>query len=230
MQPTVHQLLLDAVRVGIRLVDLVHRNDDRNTGRLCVVNRFNRLRHHPVVGGDNENDNVCYLRPARPHARKRFMARSVDKDDLFAIDFNLISTDVLRNAARFAFGDSRRTDRVEQRRLTVVYVTHDRNHRSTRNQISRVLGQLDFKALLFFVGNVARARPELAGHRLGQLKVQRLVDRRENLLLDELLDHQIRLDAKLICELLNSQTLGNSNVFVNRRQRDFRLPGVTSLE
>jgi hypothetical protein len=45
-----HQFLLDAVRVGFGLVDLVDRHHDRHTGRLGVRNGFLGLRHHAVVG------------------------------------------------------------------------------------------------------------------------------------------------------------------------------------
>ena len=44
------ELLLDALRLRIRLVDLVDRDDDRHLGRARVIDRFERLRHDAVIG------------------------------------------------------------------------------------------------------------------------------------------------------------------------------------
>jgi len=44
-----------------------------------VIDRFLRLWHHPVVGGDHENDDVGRLSPARPHRREGFVARGVEE-------------------------------------------------------------------------------------------------------------------------------------------------------
>ncbi len=57
-QPEVRQLALDALGIRVRLVDLVHRDDDRHVGRLRVVDRFPRLRHDAVVGRDDQDDDV----------------------------------------------------------------------------------------------------------------------------------------------------------------------------
>ena len=48
-------------------------------------------------------------------------------------DHHAVCTDVLRDSAGLAFGDIRRTDRVEQRGLTVIDVAHDRDDRCTRS-------------------------------------------------------------------------------------------------
>ena len=54
----VRQLPLDRFGIRTRLVDLVDRDDDRHVGGARVIDRFLRLRHHTVVGGDDENDDV----------------------------------------------------------------------------------------------------------------------------------------------------------------------------
>src|SRR5437764_1103297 len=58
-----HDALLDklgahAVRVGLRLVDLVDRHHDGHAGRPRVVQRLDGLRHHAVVGGDHQDHDV----------------------------------------------------------------------------------------------------------------------------------------------------------------------------
>ena len=83
-QAAIGKLLLHAVRIGLRLVDLVYGHDDRNLGRLGVIDRFKRLRHHAVVGGNHDHHDVRHLGAASAHARKRFVTRRVEEDDLAA--------------------------------------------------------------------------------------------------------------------------------------------------
>ncbi len=111
-QSAIAQLLLHAIRLRVGLVDLVDRNDDRHTRRLGVIDCFERLRHHPIVGGDNDDDNVGHLGAARTHAGERFVAGSIEEDDLaaggrrtFLGEPHLVCADVLGDASGFARGD-----------------------------------------------------------------------------------------------------------------------------
>ena len=127
------ELALDVVGIGARLVDLVDRHDDRHVGRLGVVDRFARLRHDAVVGRDDEDDDVGDLGAAGAHQGERFVAGRVEEDDAAAVaDVDVIRADVLRDAAGFALGDLGLADGVEQRRLAVVDVAHDRDDRRAR--------------------------------------------------------------------------------------------------
>ena len=95
-----------------------------------MIDRFSRLRHDAVIGGDDEHDHVGDLRAARAHQRERFVARRVEEDDAAAVaDVDVIRADVLRDAAGFALGDLRFANRVEQRRLAVIDVAHHGDHR-----------------------------------------------------------------------------------------------------
>jgi hypothetical protein len=73
------QFLLDALGIGFGLVDLVHRDDDRHAGRLGMVNRLARLRHHAVVSRNDQNDEVGGLGAAGTHRRKRFVTRRIEE-------------------------------------------------------------------------------------------------------------------------------------------------------
>ena len=129
------QLLLHLARVRLRQIDLVDRDDQRHAGVLGVRDRLDRLRHDRVVRGDDEHDDVRHLRAARTHGRERFVARRVEERDVLAArQRHVVRADVLRDAARFARDDVRLADVVEQRRLTVVDVTHDRDDRRTRRR------------------------------------------------------------------------------------------------
>ncbi len=47
-----------AIRVGIALVDLVDRDDDRHVGRARVLDRLDGLRHDAVVGRHHQHHDV----------------------------------------------------------------------------------------------------------------------------------------------------------------------------
>ena len=125
------QFLLDPVRIGIGLVDLVHRHDDRHAGSLGVVDRLDRLRHHAVVGCHHQDDDVGGLGAARTHRGERLVARRVEEGDDAARGLDVVRADVLGDAAGLAGGDLGAPDVVEQRRLAVVDVAHHRHHRRT---------------------------------------------------------------------------------------------------
>src|SRR5262245_10251422 len=119
-QPAVGQFFLHAVGVGVRFIDLVDRDDYRDLGRFRVVNRLDRLRHHPVVCGDHQHDDVSDAGAARAHHREGFVTGRVEKDHAAHLGrivrirhVDRISPDVLRNPARLAFGHARLADGVE---------------------------------------------------------------------------------------------------------------------
>ncbi len=83
-QAAIGELLLHAIGIGLGLVDLVHGDDDGNIGGLGVIDGFEGLRHHAVVGGNHDHHDVGHLGAARAHAGKRFVARRIEEDDLAA--------------------------------------------------------------------------------------------------------------------------------------------------
>ena len=95
-------------------------------GRLGVADRLDRLRHHAVVGRDHEDAmSVTWAPRARmavnaswPGVSMNVIASPLCVDDV-------VGADVLRDAAGLAGDDVGLADRVEQRRLAVVDVTHD---------------------------------------------------------------------------------------------------------
>ena len=103
-------------------------DDDRNFGRLGVVDGFHGLRHHAVVGRHHQHYDIGDLGAAGTHAGERFVARRVDEDDLPAVLFDVIRADVLRDAAGFPTGHVGRANRVQQRGLSVIDVAHDGDH------------------------------------------------------------------------------------------------------
>ena len=80
-QAVLGQLTAHLGRVGVFLVDLVDRHHDRDAGRLGVVERLDGLRHHAVVGRDDEDRDVGDLRTTSTHGGERLVARGVDEGD-----------------------------------------------------------------------------------------------------------------------------------------------------
>ena len=116
-------------------VHLVHGDDDRHLGRARMGDRLLRLRHDAVVGGHDEHGDVRDLRAAGTHGGERLVTRRVEEGDAPPVDLGLVRADVLRDPSCLGLDHRRLADRVEQRRLPVVDVTHDRDHRRPRREI-----------------------------------------------------------------------------------------------
>ena len=167
-----------AARIGLRLVDLVDRDDHRNLGGLGVIDRLDRLRHDAVIGRNDEHDDVRHLGAAGAHRREGFVAGRVDERDLVAVRrHDLIGADVLRDAAGLAGHDVRRADRIEQRCLAVVDVAHDRHDRSAEFQ-SRIVDVLVSDKADFDVSfrNALRRMAEFLNDELGGIGIDDVSD------------------------------------------------------
>ena len=161
-----------------------------------MIDCLKRLRHNPVVGGNNQNHNIRHLRTAGAHAGERLVTRRIDEDDLAIVLLDVVRADVLRNAAGFPSGHVGLTDCVKQRSLSVIDVAHDRDHGRAADEIGGFLGLFDILRALLFVADLVRRRTELARQLLGEFDVESLIDRRENLLrFDQLFDHEVGFDA-----------------------------------
>src|SRR5437773_1456813 len=95
-----HQLLLDLFLVRLVLVDLVDRHDDGNFGRLGVMDRLDRLRHHAVVRRNHQHDDVGHFCTACAHRRKGLVARRIKEGDHAARGLDMVGADMLGDAAR----------------------------------------------------------------------------------------------------------------------------------
>src|SRR5690349_1968529 len=89
--------------------------------------RFSRLRHHTVVCGYHEHNDVGGLRTTRTHLGKCGMARRIEERDASVRRLYGVRTDVLGNSARFTADHVGLTHGVKQTGLAMVNVTHHRN-------------------------------------------------------------------------------------------------------
>ena len=136
------RLVIDAVDVDARQIDLVERDDDRHFGGLGVADGFFGLRHDAVVGRHDQHGDVGHVRTASPHLGERFVARRIDERNSAAVLLDGVGANVLRDAAAFAADDVDADDAIQQRRLAVVDVAQEGDDRRTRHQRRRIIGLL----------------------------------------------------------------------------------------
>ncbi len=196
-QPALGELLEHPLGVGVVPVDLVDGHDDRHLGRLGVVDGLDRLGHDAVVGRHHQDHDVGDLRTPGPHGREGGVARRVDERDGMALPVDLVGADVLGDAARLAGHDVGRADLVEQQRLAVVDVTHDRDDRRARPLVGLVLlflvlevaGQ-QLRFLLLARVDQAHVGADLGGEELDHVVAQRL-GRHHHLALEQQEAHDV---------------------------------------
>ncbi len=187
------------LQIGTRLIDLVDRHHKRQLRRFDDVDRFTRLRTHTVICRNHQNRDVCHLRTTGAHHRKCFMTWRINKRQQLSIFRNLIGTDVLRNTTCFRVDHTRCTDRVQNKRLSVVDVTHDDDDWWTRCKLlTRV------RLFLFHLGHAVRSqcidrfvfrcfrlgdKPKIFRHDRCRFVVDAFVERCQNSGLHQLLHH-----------------------------------------
>ena len=205
------QLLHDVFRISAFLIDFVDSDDDGDASRFGMVNRFDGLRHDTVVSCDDEDSNICDLGTAGTHGRESFVTRCIHEGDLLALIADLISPDMLRNAAGFVAGDIGLADSVEEARLAVVDVAHDGDDRRTSLEgFRRINDFFDFRRIFrrcFFRDSDA----EFIGNKGRRLKIQFLVDCRHDAAHEKLLHDFAYITAQAFCKVLDDDRFRQFN-------------------
>jgi hypothetical protein len=142
-----------------------------------VRDRFDGLRHHLVIGRNHQHDDVGDLRTASTHGGEGFVTGRVEESDCLATgERDVVRADVLRDTAGFTSDHVGLADVVEQRRLAVVNVTHDRDDRRTRHEVLSGINNL----VRFFLDSVFLflhcLEAELARDQFNLVEVEALVD------------------------------------------------------
>jgi hypothetical protein len=194
-----------------------------------VVDRFACLRHDAVVSRDDENDDVGHTSAAGAHQRERFVAGRVEKHNPPAVDVGRIGADVLRDAARLALGDLGHPNRVEQRRLAVIDVAHDRDDRRALHQISRVdLTGLHLGELFLEAANQHLCAEAARDHRC-RLAIERGVDGHHHPAIHQLLEDVLCLDLQLVRQVLDGHAFGQGDELGDGRRRFLRHRHVRTI-
>src|ERR1700692_822950 len=100
-----------------------------------MVDGFESRRHYAGVCRDHQNNNVGRFRSTGTHSSESFVAWSVKENNFPPIsrrflidDTNFVGAYMLRDAAGFSPAHIRDSNRIEQRGLAVIDVSHDRKH------------------------------------------------------------------------------------------------------
>ncbi len=229
-QAAIGELLLHALGQRARFVNFVDCNNDRHFGGVGVVNGFDGLRHHAVVGGDDQHDNVRGFGAARTHAGEGFVAGRIEEHDLtpvggrvFIENRNFVGTDVLGDSAGFATGNVGGADGIEQRGFAVIDVAHDGDHGRTRQAFgggaffAGVAGGDVFRVLLFEGDDVGFSAEE-ARHLRCQVGFKGLVDGREHAFREQTRDQILSADFKLLGEIFYADAFGNGDGASDRQR------------
>ena len=207
------QALADLLGIGLGLVHFVDRHDHRHARRMGVMDRLDRLRHDPVVGGDHQHDDIGDVRTTCAHLAERLVARSIEEgDQLAALGLDLVGTDMLGDPAGLAADHIGPAQRVEHAGLAVIDMAHDRDHRGPR--LER-LGRID---VVRGVDIDVAFRDALDGvakfldQQLGGVLVDRLVDGDHHPQLEQRLDQVCALFRHAVGEFLDGDALGHHDV------------------
>ncbi len=154
-----------------------------------MIDRFNRLRHHGVVSRHYQNGDVGCLGAAGTHRGESRVARGIDEGDQLTVFLNLVSTDVLGDATGFTRNHIGVADRVEQRGLAVVDVTHDGDNRRPRYHFAVFV--LDIENAKFDVGfrYATDSVAEFAGDDFSQIGINDVAGLHHLAFLHQVLDH-----------------------------------------
>ena len=194
------QFPFDAFRIGVRLVDFINCDDNRDIGSFGVIDGFNRLGHDTVIGGDNQNYNIGHFGAPGPHGGKRLVTRGVKKSYFTVIGGDEIGTDVLGNAAGFRLGHVGFTNNIEQGGFTVIDMSHDGNHRWASLQFFRSVRFL-FQYFFFLECGAFNFIIKFCRNQNGSVIINALVDRCHDTHAHESLDYFTGFNAHSFCQL-----------------------------
>lgn len=177
-----------------------------------MMDGLDGLRHDTIICRDDQDGDIRDLRAAGTHGRESFMTRRIEENDLLAFAVDLISTDVLRDAAGLVRLHVRVADAVKQRRLAVVDMPHDRDDRRAELQGFWIILDLrDFRRI--DIGRQFFARhTEFRSHERSRIKIDFLIDCCHDAHHEELLDDFCRRIAHLRSKILDGDRLRQLDV------------------
>src|SRR5712691_5515039 len=229
-QAVFRQLPFRALQLRFRLVDLVDRHDDRHLRGSRVVDRFLRLRHDAIIGRHHQHYDIGNLRASRAHPCKRLVARRIHEHHRAIIDDHLVSADVLGDPARFARGNIRFANGVQQTRLAVIDVAHYCHHRRPRLQTFLGLFLRNLEHHLLFERDHAHYSAKRFGKCRGGRHIQRLVDAGKHAAVEQVLQDVLGAHIQLFGQFANRDAFRNRHVArrTRLRRRDDRGRGAAA--
>ena len=134
-KPMLLQLALHAHQIRAGQIDFIDRHHDLHLRGAGVVHRLDGGGHDPVVGRDDQDDDVGDVGAARAHGGERLVARGIEEGEGMIAALDRVGAHVLGDAAGLARRDAGLADGIEQRGLAVIDMTHEGNDGRTRLQL-----------------------------------------------------------------------------------------------
>ncbi len=130
----------------------------------------------------------------------------------------MVGADGLGDPARLVVDHVRLSDRVQERRLAVIHVTHDGYNRRPGLQIlRRILGSL--QGLVTLILRRLHLVAKIGGDQRGGIAIDRLVDGHHEAQADQLVDHLGRLDAHPLGHFSDTDHLVHADPPLDRLRR-----------
>ena len=209
------ETLLNLVGIGAGLVNLVDGHDERHICGLRMIDGFDGLGHHAVVCRHHQDGDVGDFGASGAHLGEGFVTRCIQENHLahkagvLVLYVHVVGADVLGDATGFARGHLGFADGIQQRGLAVVHVTHDGDHRRAGQLLTlHFVVFLGTDLHVFFEGDDVGQVAELARDFLGQFRIKRLVDGRENAPVEQLCHHILGGAIALFGKLLHGHAFG----------------------
>ncbi|CDE06521.1 putative uncharacterized protein [Prevotella sp. CAG:485] len=178
-----------------------------------MVDGLHGLWHDGVVGRYYDDSQVGNLSAAGTHGGEGLVARGVEEGDVAVVfELDAVSAYVLCDASGLTGYDVGLADVVEQRRLAVVYVTHDGNDGRTGHQVF---------GFVFFGGDgfahvgadVFGGEAELLGHNVDGFGVEALVDAHHDAQVHAGCDDGVHGDVHHLSQVVGRNELGEFQHF-----------------
>ena len=192
-----------------------------------MLNRFLGLRHHAVIGGHHQDNDIRGIGAARTHGGKRGVTGGIKESNFAARGFHTISADMLGNATRFAGYHFGIADIVEQRGFAVINVTHDGHHRRAAGHIHDIafrFGHHLLFQLIFLEQDIGV--PQFFGDQRRGFLIEQLVDGHHRAHLHHHFDQIAGLDAHFLRQIAHGNRFGNTHFTRHRRYRLLELAAL----
>ena len=188
-----------------------------------MVDGFHGLIHDPIIRRDNEDNNICHLRPPGPHGRESFVTRCIQKDNIAIFDMNMIGADSLGNPSGLTIDNIGLPNGVQKGCFAMIHMSHDRDDWRPGSEIfGRCLYFLNW--FLIFGRGRFNLVSEFAGNEHRRVKINGLVDGCHQTQPDQLGNHFARLDPHFFCQFTDRNGFSHSDSPFDRfRNGDFRL-------
>ena len=149
---------------------------------------------------------------------------------VFSPALHQVGADVLRDAAGFALGDARLANRVEQRRLAVIDVAHDRDDRPARDQVLRIGGLVALGDDFLLEAARLDLGAEARGERLRGFEIDRGVDGHHHPAIEQRLQRVLDAHFETIGQVLHRHAFGEGDGARDRRRRGLRRRLLRTLQ